>query len=105
MSLRKSIMIACLIGLGISGAGAGLVALGGWGPCGPGSIVATVGGCLNMAHVAWLLMLFPGLDALAGRHHADWVLVLVWPAVVWSALTFIALTFWKWLKKDEHQLP
>ena len=97
-------MVASLVGVGMSGVGAGLVALGGWGPCGPGSVVATVGGCLNMAHVAWLLALFPGLEPLAGRLHADWVLVLVWPAVVWSVLAFAALTLWTWVRKDD-QLP
>lgn len=105
MSLRKSVFVSSLTGIGISAAGAGLVTLGGWGSCGPASVVATVGGCLNMVHVAWLIALFPGLDAFAGRHHADWVLVLVWPAVVWSVVAFIALTLWKWLRKDEHQVP
>ena len=105
MNLRKTVIVSSATGIGISALGAGLVALGGWGPCGPGSVVATVGGCLNMAHVAWLLALFPGLEAVAGRHHADWVLVLVWPAIVWSLLAIAALALWKWLRKDEHQLP
>ncbi len=105
MSLLKSATVACLIGIAISAIGAGLMTLGGWGPCGPASAVAAVGGCLNMAHVDWLLALFPALEPLTGRLIPDWVLVLVWPAVVWSVLAFLALRFWKWVRKDELQLP
>jgi len=96
------ILLACLIGVGISSVGAGLMTLGGWGPCGPASAVATLGACLNMIHVVWLLALFPRLDGLAGRLHADWVLVFVWPAIVWSVLSFISLKLiYKTADKDE----
>ena len=99
LSLRKIIVLACVSGVGVSGVGTGLMALGGWGPCGPESALATVGACLNMVHVAWLLALFPRLDSLAGRWHADWVLVVVWPAIVWAILIFIILICWTRLHK------
>lgn len=105
MSLLKAITLACMIGVGISGAGAGLMTLGGWGPCGPASGIAAIGGFLNMVHVDWLLALFPGLEPLTGRMIPDWVLVLVWPALVWSVLAFLVLAFWRWVRKDEPQLP
>jgi hypothetical protein len=105
MSLRKILVVSCLIGFGLSALGGGLMALGGCGPCGPASAVASVGSCLNMSHVAWLLALFPGLEPLTGRLIPDWALVLVWPAIVWSVLAFLGLLFWKWVRTDEHQLP
>ena len=104
MSLLKSAVVACLIGTGISGIGVGLVALGGWGPCGPGSWLSELGDCLYMAHIGWLFALFPGLEPLTGRLVPQ-ALVMVWPAVVWSVLAFLGLMFWKWVRKDEHQLP
>ncbi len=104
MTLVKSAIVACLIGAGISGIGVGLMALGGWGPCGPGSWLAATGGCLYMAHIDWLLALFPGLEPIAARPIPG-AFVMVWPALVWSVLAFLGLMFWKWVKKDEHQLP
>ena len=103
MSLRKIITTACFIGIGISVAGFALIALGGWGPCGPKNAFSALGGALSMAHVAWLMALFPGLDALSGRFHADLALVLVWPAVVWSALAFAVLVFLRRLNKRQGQ--
>jgi len=105
MSVRKTTIVSCLIGIAMSATGAGLVTLGGWGPCGPASVLAQIGGCLSMVHVTWLLALFPGLEPLTGRFIPEWVLVLVWPAVVWSVLAFGTLVFWNWVRKDEHQLP
>jgi hypothetical protein len=105
MSLRKIAIVFCLIGIGLSACGAGLVALGGWGPCGPASTVASVGGYLTIIHAVWAFALFPDLEPLAGRWVPDWVLVLVWPAIVWSVLAFFGLLLWRWLRRDEHQLP
>ena len=68
------------------------MAFGGYGPCGPGNAVAGIGCCLNMVHVAWLLALFPKLDGFFGRLNADYVRVLVWPALVWAVITFVVLT-------------
>lgn len=91
MALRKIAVVSLLTGIGVSAASAGLIALGGWGPCGPGSTTAAFGGFLIMMPVGCLTGLFPSIDAFAGRHHADWALLLVWPAMFWAALAYLTL--------------
>ena len=103
MKLRRVATISCLIGFGLSAAGAGLIALGGWGPCGPASTVAAIGGGLTVIHIVWLFALFPDLEPLAGRWAPDWVLLLGWPSVVWSLLAFSVLAAWRWFKKGGPQ--
>lgn len=102
MTLRKRIMVAGIAGLGTSGIGIGMVALGGWGPCGPASTVAAVGGWLTIEHVIWLSRLFPGLEAAVGRMHADLLFLVIWPALFWSGVAFGLLTVWQRLRQHEH---
>ena len=102
MTLRKRIVVAGIAGLGTSGIGIGLIALGGWGPCGPASTVAAIGGWLTMDHVDWLLRLVPGLDAAVGRMHADLPFLVLWPALLWSALAFGLLTAWQRIRRPDH---
>lgn len=106
MTLRKKLMIACAIGLAISGSGIGLIALGGWGPCGPASTPAAIGGWLTVAQVDWLCQLVPGLDAFVGSVHADFPFLVLWPALIWSLVAFGLLTAWqRWISHQDQRGP
>ena len=102
MSLRKRALIAVASGLGISGSGLGLMGLGGWGPCGPASWVAAIGGWLSMCSCIWLAGLVPGLEAFVGRMHADLVFLVLWPAFIWSLGVFVALSLWPKFRRHER---
>ena len=102
MNLRKRIVVAGIAGLATSGIGIGMVALGGWGPCGPASTVAAIGDWLTIEHSIRLSRLVPGLEATVGRTHADLPFLVIWPAVLWSGVAFGALTVWQRLRQHEH---
>jgi hypothetical protein len=101
MTLLKPMVVAGIAGLVTSGIGIGMVALGGWGPCGPASTLSTVGGWLTIEHALWLSRLVPGIESAVARMHADFPFLLIWPALLWSAVAFGALTFWQRVRQHE----
>jgi len=103
MNRKKRLLIAGMSGLVISGAGLCMVALGGWGPCGPASPVAALGGWLSLKHAIWLSKLVPGLEDIVGRLHGDLLFFLLWPALLWSVAAFVALSCWERFKHPAHE--
>ena len=104
MGLRKRVIIAAVTGIAISGFGIGLVALGGWGPCGPASTFAAIGGWLTIAHVEWLSRLIPGLERFLGKLHAELLFLILWPTLLWATVAFCILSLWKIFRTHEHQV-
>ena len=79
-----------------------MVELGGWGPCGPASTVAAIGGWLSIEHAVWLSQLVPGLEGLVSRMHADLPFFVVWPGLIWSGVAFGVLTVWQRVRQHAH---
>ena len=103
MNIRKRVFIACEVGLVISCIGMGLMSLGDWGPCGPGSLSAGIGFWMNLMPVFWLSKLIPGIEALTEQWHAGLVLIILWPAFLWSLVAFIALSVWSRFRRYAHK--
>ena len=102
MSTRKRLVISGCIGLAISGVGLGLVQVGGYGPCGPASTLATIGSLMGYWHVVGLCILIPPLDEwLSTGIQPQWlcgavncaVIVMV-PTITWSLLISGAWTLY-----------
>ena len=103
MSLGKRVIVAVISGLGLSGIGVGMMALGGIGPCGPASLTGAIGWWANMEPCIWLSSLVPGLEALVGRLHADFVFITLWPAFLWSLVVFLILSVWSRFRRNAHK--
>ena len=88
MKLRKRVLSSLVVGAAVTAIGIGLAALGGWGPCGPSSRLAVIGGVLCMDLVAWLELHTMWLPM---RLLPDLVILLIWPSLVWSVVAFAAL--------------
>ena len=95
MKLRKRVLLSLVVGVAVTATGIGLVALGGWGPCGPSSRIAAIGGVLCIDLVAWLELHAMWLPM---RLLPDLATLLIWPTLVWSAVIFAVLTLWGWLR-------
>lgn len=102
MTLSKNIIVAGISGLSLSGIGLGLMALGGVGPCGPASMIASIGWWANMEPCIWLSNLVPGLEAMVGLR-ADFVLITLWPALLWSLMVFSVLAVWSRFRQKAHK--
>jgi hypothetical protein len=87
--------ISLLGGICITGIGLVLVGCGGWGPCGPASTIAYVGGVLSVLHVTFLCTWFPSLDAVFGMIHCDLAVAIVVPTIFW---TLLILSMWTAIK-------
>jgi hypothetical protein len=102
MSPRKRLAISGCIGLTMSGLGLGLVQIGGYGPCGPASTLATVGSVLGYWHFVGLCILIPtlgewfdtGLQPQWLCIAANFSAILVVPAINWSLLIFAGWAFY-----------
>ena len=98
MTVRKRAFFSAVTGLVLSGMGFLLVAIGGWGPCGPASTTAYIGGILGYGHCVYLCTWFPKLDSLfSGVDSVAFnvaVIILV-PAMDWLLVTFGLLTVWQ----------
>lgn len=91
MTWKKKITISLLTGFSLAGLGIGLVSLGGWGPCGPGSMTAVVGGYLSIGHLIFWESILPGFeDSLRHLHFPDIVSVALVPAIDFSVLAFLS---------------
>ena len=78
----------------ISGIGFALCELGGWGPCGPASIPAHIGGFLSVYHLMALCTWFPALETwLIGADSAvlNVSLLLGAPTVTWSLVLMVVV--------------
>lgn len=90
MSWKKNIFLSLLIGLLLTGIGIGLVALGGWGPCGPASPVAAIGGYLCIEHISLWAAIIPGFEeGLAVLHIPDLVSLVLIPSLDFTVLAFL----------------
>lgn len=100
MSTRKRLVVSGLTGLAISVLGLGFVSIGGYGPCGPASMLATIGSVLGYWHFVGLCILIPPLEKwLSTGIHIPWLSmcinftgILLVPATTWSLLIFGILT-------------
>ena len=95
----KKILWALVIGVFLSGLGLLMIHLGGWGPCGPASPLASAGGILSFNHV-----LFYG--SLFGEFSTDspvlnYLIFFLIPALDWSLVTWLALTTFNFLKRKK----
>ena len=77
--MRKRVLVSLVVGVAVTAIGIGLVAMGGWGPCGPGSRIAAVGGVLCMDLVAWLELHTLWLPM---RLLPDLAILLIWPTAL-----------------------
>ncbi len=95
MTWKVRLCLSVLIGFAITGIGIGLMLIGGWGPCGPASWIAEIGGYLNLDHVTLWCVCFPGIEKV----RPEILLLLFVPAVDWSVLTFVVLSFVVWISR------
>jgi hypothetical protein len=96
MSTRRRIIVSAIAGVGITGIGAGLCAVGAWGPCGPGDALAVAGFVISIGQLPSLEYLLIQHGVLASEvfpRTATWEAVrtgcqFALPVVFWSALVF-----------------
>ncbi len=98
MTTKKKAFVSALSGIGVSGTGFLLVEIGGWGPCGPASTLAQVGGVLGLYHFICLCTWFPALEHLLASVDSaalNAVMIISVPAVTWFLVTFGLLSLWQ----------
>lgn len=98
MTIWKKTVISAITGVVVSGMGFLLVTLGGWGPCGPASTVAYIGGLLCFNPYISLCTWFPAIENLRVSFDSvvfNIAILILIPATCWSLLTFAILSLWQ----------
>jgi hypothetical protein len=93
----KKHFISIGIGVIISGLGLFLIQIGGWGPCGPASTLAFIGGVLNMFHVIYYSTVFGELST--ERPIINLTILFIIPAFDWAILSYIIMTAINFIKR------
>ena len=101
----RRLLAAAIVGICLAALGWVLISLGGWGPCGPASTTAEVGGWLCFYHAVLVCTWLPGLELwLVQVGVASFVLSLL-PAFDWTVIAFLALTLAAKLWKPKPAAP
>jgi len=85
----KKTLIPIRIGVLISGTGLLFMQIGGWGPCGPVSILATVGGILNYCHIVFYGRIFGELHTNSSILNS--MLLIIIPACNWTLIGYFII--------------
>ena len=85
--IRSRLLIAGGVGAVLSGLGLLLAELGGWGPCGPASSIAYIGGILNVFHVIFYAEVFGEFGTDYGL--VNILLMFFIAALDWAVLAFL----------------
>lgn len=82
MTGKKIILFSLLGGCLLSLLGFSMIAIGGWGPCGPTSRLAQVGGYLNVEHVIFLSTWLGEIPT--PYPFIDLIIILLIPSLDWT---------------------
>jgi len=97
--IRSRLLIAGGVGAVLSGLGLLLAELGGWGPCGPASSIAYIGGILNVFHVIFYAEVFGEFGTDYGL--VNILLMFFIAALDWAVLAFlVTLVFRRRSRKE-----
>jgi hypothetical protein len=91
MTWQRKIVLSTLIGPLLSIIGVALIAIGGWGPCGPHSTVAAIGGCFCVEHIRWWASVIPDFEATLAKLVPDAIALVLVPSIDFTAIAFLVL--------------
>ena len=98
---RRRLIVSVVTGSLLAGIGILLDAIGGWGPCGPASLLSVIGAILAYHY----FLVYQPLDAWASRNlYPDQYALLAFSLSMptWSILTFAALSFLAQVKREQE---
>jgi hypothetical protein len=101
MKINRGDMYAVAISIVATGVGMGLVEYGGWGPCGPASLTAKIGGYLSLMPFMILCACIPEYERVLNNYPpiVNFIVIASLNIITWLAVMRLILMLWHKFRK------